>query len=54
MARLSRPGKLKNINLGAFLKEEDAALAFDHEARKHGRRGAQLNFSHVGTFWLRN
>ena len=49
MARFSRAGHgKKNINLGAFLEEEHAALAFDHEARKQGRRGSQLNFSHVG------
>jgi hypothetical protein len=34
----------KNINLGGFKNEKHAALAHDHEARKHGKSGAQLNF----------
>jgi hypothetical protein len=45
MARytLSQKGE-KNINLGAFVDAKHAALAFDAEARRRGRKDAQLNF----------
>jgi hypothetical protein len=47
-------GKPKHINLGAFAKQEHAALAWDHEARKHERVSAALNFPQLDSEGISN
>jgi hypothetical protein len=37
-------GKSKRTYLGQFVKEADAALAYDQAAREHHKDKAQLNF----------
>jgi hypothetical protein len=37
-------GKSKNRNLGLFVNEVDAALAYDHAAREYHKDKAKLNF----------
>jgi hypothetical protein len=37
-------GKSKKRHLGSFVKEVDAALAYDQAAREHHKDKAQLNF----------
>jgi hypothetical protein len=41
---VSCDGKSKLRNLGSFVNEVDAALAYDQAARKHYKNKAQLNF----------